>query len=74
MIVDILTKVAHFIPVHTCYGGAKLAQLYIENILRLHGVPSKIISDRGTQFTSKFWKSLHTTIRTGLDLGSAYHP
>ena len=52
VIIDGLTKVAHFIPVRTNYKGNKLAQLYIDNILRLHGVPSRIILDRGTQFTA----------------------
>ena len=51
-IVDRLMKVAHFILVRTDYKGNKLAQLYIDNILRLHGVPSQIISNRGTQFTA----------------------
>ena len=64
VIVDRLTKVAHFLPVRTNYGGEKLAQLYVNNIVKLHGVPSKIISDRGTQFTSMFWKSLHKAIGT----------
>ena len=56
VIVDRLTKSAHFIPVWTNYGGEKLAKLYVENIVKLHGVPSRIVSDRGTQFTSRFWK------------------
>jgi len=55
VIVDRLTKVAHFIPVKTTYSGAKLAELYISRIVCLHGVPKKIVSDRGTQFTSRFW-------------------
>ena len=56
VIVDRLTKVAHFIPVKTIYRGDKYAQLYVEHILRLHGVPSRIVSDRGPQFTTRFWK------------------
>ena len=48
VIVDCLTKVAHFLPVRTSYGGDKLAQLYVDNIVKLHGVPRRIISDRGT--------------------------
>jgi hypothetical protein len=51
-----------------------LAKLYIENIVKLHGVPSRIVSDRGTQFTSRFWKSLHKAMGTKLDFSSAYHP
>ena len=74
VIVDQLTKVAHFIPVRTEYKGNKLAQLYINNILRLHGVPSRIVSDRGTQFIVRFWKSLHKALGTRLDYSSAYHP
>lgn len=74
VIVDRLTKSAHFIPVRTNYGGEKLAKLYVENIVKLHGVPSRIVSDRGTQFTSRFWKSLHKAMGTKLDFSSAYHP
>jgi hypothetical protein len=48
VIVDRLTKVAHFIPVRTTYTGAKLAELYMTRIVCLHGVPKKIVSDRGT--------------------------
>ena len=54
VVVDHLTKVAHFIPVNTTYSGARLAELYISRIVCLHGVPKKIISDRGSQFTSRF--------------------
>jgi ribonuclease HI len=74
VIVDRLTKVAHFIPVRTSYGGDKLARLYVNNILKLHGIPKRIVSDRGAQFTSKFWKSLHKALGTKLDFSSAYHP
>jgi hypothetical protein len=55
VIVDRLTKVAHFIPVKTTYSGARLAELYMAQIVCLHGVPKKIVSDRGSQFTSRFW-------------------
>jgi transposase InsO family protein len=51
-----------------------LAKLYIENIVKLHGVPSRIVLDRGTQFTSRFWKSSHKVMGTKLDFSSAYHP
>jgi hypothetical protein len=55
VIVDRLTKVTHFIIVKTTYKGARFAELYIFRIVCLHGVPKKIVSDRGTQFTSRFW-------------------
>jgi IS30 family transposase len=74
VIVDRLTKVAHFIPVKTTYTGARLAELYISRIVCLHGVPKKIVSDRGTQFTSRFWQKLHESMDTKLNFSSAYHP
>ena len=58
VIVDRLTKSAHFLPVHTTYTVAQYAQLYIQYIVSLHGVPVSIVSDRGTQFTSRFWQKL----------------
>ena len=54
VIVDRLTKVAHFLLVKTTYLGARLVELYMERIVCLHGVLKKIVSDRGTQFTSQF--------------------
>jgi hypothetical protein len=74
VIVDRLTKVAHSIPVRTNYKGAKLAKLYMTRIVCLHGVPKKIVSDRGSQFTSRFWKKLHESLDTQLNFISAYHP
>ncbi|WVZ76429.1 hypothetical protein U9M48_024406 [Paspalum notatum var. saurae] len=74
VVVDRLTKVAHFIPVNTTYSGARLAELYISRIVCLHGVPKKIISDRGSQFTSRFWEQLHDSLDTKLGFGTAYHP
>jgi hypothetical protein len=71
MIVDRLTKVAHFIPVKTTYSRPQLAELYISRIVYLHGVPKKIVSSRGTQFTSKFWERLHETLDTQLRFSSA---
>jgi hypothetical protein len=74
VIVDHLSKVAHFIPVKTTYKGSKLAVLYIARIVCLHRVPKKIVSDRGTHFTSKFWEKLHESMDTKLNFSSAYHP
>jgi hypothetical protein len=56
VIVDHLTKVAHFIPVKMTYSGVKLAELYMSRIVCLYGIPKKIMLDRGSQFTSKFWE------------------
>jgi hypothetical protein len=74
VIVDRLTKVAHFIPVKTTYSGLQLAKLYMSRIVCLHGVPKKIVSDRGAQFTLRFWERLHETLDTQLCFSSAYHP
>jgi transposase InsO family protein len=74
VIVDILTKVAHFIPVKTTYKGSQLAKLYMSQIESLHGVPKKIILNRGSQFTSRFWKRFHENMDTKLKYSSSYHP
>jgi transposase InsO family protein len=74
VIIDRFLKVAHFIPVKTTYKGAKLAELYIARIVCLHGVSKKIVSDRGTQFTSKFWEKLYEAMDTKLNFSLAYHP
>jgi hypothetical protein len=74
VIVDRLTKVAHFIPMRTNYTGAMLAELYMTQIVCLHGVPKKIVSGRGSHFTSRFWKKLHECLDTQLNFSSAYHP
>jgi transposase InsO family protein len=72
--VDRLTKVAHFIPVKTTYSGPRVIELYMSRIVCLHGVPKKIVSYRGSQFTSKFWERLHETLDTQLRFSFVYHP
>src|SRR3954464_4748535 len=74
VVVDRLTKVAHFIPVKKTYTSAKLAKIYMNRIVCLHGVPKSIVSDRGTQFTSHFWKQLHESLGTRLEFSTAFHP
>lgn len=74
VIVDRLTKSTHFIPVRTNYNVAKLAEIYIAEIVKLHGVPSSIVSDRDPNFTSHFWGELQEALGTKLRLSSAYHP
>ena len=56
VIVDRLTKTAHFIPVNTTYSAKRYAEIYLDQIIRLHGVPKMIISDRGAQFVARFWE------------------
>ena len=74
VVVDRLTKSAHFIPVKSKRTAPCLASVYIREIVRLHGVPSSIVSDRDPIFTSEFWKSLQEAVGTQLCLGTAYHP
>ena len=74
VIVDRLTKSAHFLPVKANYAVEKYAELYLTKIVCLHGVPKSIVSDRGSQFTAQFWKSLLDAMGTNLSFSTAYHP
>ncbi|GKF59632.1 reverse transcriptase domain-containing protein [Tanacetum coccineum] len=74
VIVDRLTKFAHFIPTRETYSMETLTRLYIKEIVSRHGVPISIISDRDSHFTSRFWKSLQSAFGTQLDMSIAYHP
>jgi transposase InsO family protein len=71
---DRLTKTAHFIPVHTTFSAKKYAEIYLDRIVCLHGVPKMIISDRGAQFVAHFWEHLQASLGTKLIRSSAYHP
>ncbi|KAL0554252.1 hypothetical protein IC582_008169 [Cucumis melo] len=74
VVVDRLTKSAHFVPEKSTYTASKWGQLYMTEIVRLHGVPVSIISDRDARFTSKFWKGLQLALGTRLDFSTAFHP
>ena len=74
VIVDRLIKSAHFLPFHANYPLKKLAQMYIQKIVRLHGIPSTIISYRDPRFPSQFWRSLQKAFGTRLYLSITYHP
>ena len=71
---DQLTKSAHFLPVGKNYTLERLAKLYVNEIVRLHGVPESIISDRDPRFTSKFWVSLQKALGTKTHFSTAFHP
>ena len=71
VVVNRLTNSAHFLPINIRYPLEKLTSLYISEIVRLHGVPSIIVSDRDPRFTSRFWDSLHQALGTELKLSSA---
>ena len=74
VIVDRLTKSAHFLPIKIMYSLNKLAELYIREIIRLHGMPISIVSDCDPRFTSKFWSSLQEALGTRLRFSTAFHP
>jgi hypothetical protein len=73
VIVDRLTKTSHFIVVHTTYSVQQYAELYMDQIVCLHGILKTIISDRGTQFLARFWEQLHECLGTKLIRSSSYH-
>ncbi|GKC19521.1 reverse transcriptase domain-containing protein [Tanacetum coccineum] len=74
VIVDRLTKSAHFLPMRETDSTEKLMRLYMKEIVARHGIPVSIISDRDSHFTSRVWQSLHKALGTQLDLSTAYHP
>jgi hypothetical protein len=74
VVVDKLTKSARFIPCHITDSVPKLIELYVREIVRLHGIPVSIVSDRDPRFTSRFWTCLHEAIGTKLNISTAYHP
>ena len=74
VVVDRLSKVAHFILVKTTYSASEVAQVFIGEIVRLHGFLKKIMSDKDAKFTSKFWKELFASLGTKLAFTTTYHP
>ncbi|XP_050373418.1 uncharacterized protein LOC126791060, partial [Argentina anserina] len=74
VIVDRLTKSAHFLPVSMKYSVDVLGKLYVDEVVRLHGAPVSIVSDRDARFTSKFWGGLQKAMGTTLDMSTAFHP
>ena len=74
VVVDRFTKSAHFLPVRTDYSLDKLAELYIKEIVRLHGIPVSIISNRDPRFISRFWEKLQEALGTRLNFSTTFHP
>ncbi|GJX53697.1 hypothetical protein Tco_0282066 [Tanacetum coccineum] len=74
VIVDRLTKSAHFLPMREDYKMERLARLYLNEIVARHGVSISIISDHDSRFTSRFWQSMQEALGTRLDISKAYHP
>ncbi|KAF5816849.1 putative nucleotidyltransferase, Ribonuclease H [Helianthus annuus] len=74
VVVDRLTKSAHFLPIREDFSADKLAQIYVDEIVARHGVPLNIISDRDACFTSHFWRTMQSAMGSQLNLSTAYHP
>ena len=74
VMVDRLTKSSHFIAYSMTYSVEKMSRMYIQQVVRLYGVPVSIVSDRDSSFTLGFWESLQVAIGTSLKLSSAFHP
>jgi hypothetical protein len=74
VVVDRLSKYAHFISLSHPYSAAKIAQLFIAHVFKLHGMPNSIVSDGDTTFTSTFWSELFRLQGTTLKLSTNYHP
>nr|GFA28356.1 putative nucleotidyltransferase, ribonuclease H [Tanacetum cinerariifolium] len=74
VVVDRLTKSAHFLPIRKDYSVSRLAEIFQQEIVRLHGTPSSIVSDRDPRFASRFWKGLQKAWGTRLKFNTAFHP
>ena len=74
VIVDRLTKSAHFLVVRMTFTLERFCRLYIREIVRLHGVPVSIVSNRDPRFTAHFWKSFEKALGTRLTMSTAFHP
>ena len=74
VVVDRLTKSAHFLPINERYSLDKLVHLYLKEIVMRHGVPVSIVSDRDPRFNSRFWRQFQECLGTRLNMSTTYHP
>ena len=74
VVIDILTKFGHFIRLTHPFIAKTVAQVFLDHIYKLHGLPESIITDRDKVFTSVFWKELFKLVGVSLHYSSAYHP
>jgi transposase InsO family protein len=74
VVIDLLSKVTHFIPCKETYTAEQLARLFRAHIFKLHGMPEKIISDRGPTFVSEFWRKIMHSLHITPGFSTAYHP
>ena len=74
VVVDKLSKAAHFIPLQSTYKAVQIAHIFMQNVFKLHGLLKIIISNRDVKFTSTFWRALFTEMGTQLNFSTTYHP
>jgi hypothetical protein len=74
VVIDRLTKYSHFVPQKSDYSSKSVAEAFMEHVVRLHGMPKSIVSDRDKVFTSAFWKQLFKLQGTTLAMSTSYHP
>ena len=74
VVVDKLTKEAHFILVKSTHKTNDIENIFMKDIFKLHGLPKAIVFDKDVKFTSNFWKGLFADLGTKLNFGTAYHP
>ena len=74
VMVDILTKYAHFVALKHPFSAVNVAKEFVANVVRLHGIPTSIVSDRDKVFISAFWRTLFNLHGTKLCMSSSYHP
>jgi hypothetical protein len=74
VVVENITKDAYFIPLKTTHKATDVADIFMKEVARLHGIPKTIVSDRDPKFASNFWKGLFKGFRMNLNFSTTYHP
>jgi len=74
VVIDKLNKSPHFISVKSTFKAISIAEMFMKELFRMHGIPKMVISDRDIKFTSAFWKELFAVLNTNLNFSMSYHP